>query len=129
MRGIADAEEPRAMPAAQPIDAYRQQVDRAPIGDFAGAVCRKRHAVPDPLAKGLHTLFLQLLDRTFGAHAAALPVLAAVDEDEDLSAFETAHGIRRIFRLSRDPKPKNIHRRAELLDGKPCRCPNGRMPA
>src|SRR5262249_6586432 len=82
----------------------------------------------DARAKGFHALFLQLIDRTFGDHAAALPILAAVDEDEDLSGLEAAHRIPRVFRSSGDPKPKNIHRCADLVDRKPSRVPDDRVP-
>ena len=58
-----------------------------------------------------------------------MPVVAAVDQDDDAPGFEAAHGFAGSLGLLRQAEPQHVHRRAEVLRFKPGALAHGRVPA
>ena len=52
MRRIADAEETRTIPLAQPVDLNRQELDRLPVVEFADTAGHERRKLHDSITKG-----------------------------------------------------------------------------
>jgi len=80
------------------------------------------------IAPRIKALRLHRFQRTLGDDEATLPVIAAIDADEDVAGAETADRFDRVGRLPRDSKPQHVHRRAEVLDLQPGLAPHCRMP-
>jgi hypothetical protein len=70
-----------------------------------------------------------LIERSLRDHVAALPVVAAVDDDEDMAGFEHPHGLVGIIRFAAHPEPQDIHRGAEILHLEPGLLAHQRMAA
>ena len=115
MRGIPDAEQTRAEPLGQPVDANRQKLDVVPASELVYLVSGVGRELADCFAKRLESLLANLVELAFGNNVTTLPVFPPVDHDKDAAGVEASHRLRGIVPLARKAKPKHIHRRAELL--------------
>src|SRR5712692_61851 len=91
MRGVPDAEEPRAILPREPVHPHRQEAHVLPAAELPYPVPLERHDARDAPAERLDAMPADLVDRALGDDVAALPVGAAVDQDEDPPVTEAAH--------------------------------------
>src|SRR5262249_61162403 len=68
------------------------------------------------------------LDRTLANHEGALPVVAAIEHDDDAPDFEPAHRLIRVVGFFRQAEPQHIHWRAEIVGLEPRPRAYGRGP-
>ena len=129
MRGVADAEQAQAVPARHAVDRDGQKLDLVPVGDLAGAVGERRHRACDVGAERRQALAVHLFDRALRNDVGALPIVAAVEHDEDAPGQEPAAGLDGVVGAPAQPEPQHVHRRAELLDFKPRLLANDRVAA
>src|SRR5262249_54861978 len=127
--GVADTQEPRSIPLAQSVHLDGEGLDVVPFAELADAVAEEGDEPRDLLAEGVEPALVHGLDRSLRDRVAALPVLAALDQDEDRAGREATYAVGRIGRAPRDSKPEDIHRRADLLPRGARRWPDGGMPA
>jgi hypothetical protein len=78
----------------------------------------------DPLPQRRDALRLELRGSSFGNHIAALPVIASIDEDENLTPVRPAKSLLGIAGLPGQPEPKNIHRGTDFVGHKPRLAPD-----
>ena len=71
---------------------------------------------------------LDLVESALGDEEAALPVVAAVDHDEDPALIEPAERLIGIGRRPGDPHPEHVDRRADVLDRQLGPIPDRRVP-
>src|SRR4029079_1804466 len=129
MRSIADAEEPRSVPLPQSIDLHGEELDRFPTLEFLNPIRRKRCQLSDALTKRDQPLRLDVTAGAFRDHEPTLPVVCAVQHDEDAAAVKAAHRIDRIAGTPREPEPEHIHWRPEFFDRKSGPLAHYGMPA
>ena len=119
VRRVADAQQARAVPASRSRSTATvssltssQLVERRPPGRPANgtsAATRLRNAGEAAAA--------ELVQRALGDDVAALPVVAAVDHDEDAGRRRSGPACRSgSLGLAREAEPQHVHRRAELAD-------------
>jgi hypothetical protein len=127
MGGIADAEQPRPIPALEPVDRDLEQTDLVPARKPVDPVRKCGHQLRNfrpqcrkPSAPGL-------LDRALEDHDATLPIIAMIHQDDGTPRFDASRGPVRIIGFLRQPEPQRVHRRVELLDREPGARANGRM--
>src|SRR3954468_3488958 len=118
MRGIANAEEPWSVPLPQSINLHGEKLNRLPTLEFLHTIRRKRCQLSDALAERHQPLRLDVTAGVFRDHEPALPVVCAVQHDEDAAAVEAAHRIDRISGSPREPEPEDVHWRSEFFDQK-----------
>jgi len=129
VRGVAEAEEPRAVPRGQAVDENRQQLHVVPAPDVAHPIARDGREAGDLGPKRLEPGLSDLVDRSLRDDEAALPVLAAVEHDEQPARGEPAETTDGVLGPAGESKPQHVHRRAELFDSKPGLAPDDRVPA
>lgn len=116
MSSVADAEQPFAVPFAEPINLDGEQFDFGPIIELGHATVQKiRHGDEVALEHGQSACF-DLIEVAFGDHVAALPTFAAVDQDKELAVPKKA---KRLFGIAvpfRNAHPKHIDRHAKLAN-------------
>ena len=61
-----------------------------------------------------------LLESAFVDDKGALPVVSAVEQDDEAAGLKAAHDFYRIACFPRQPEPQHVHRRADFVDGKTC---------
>src|SRR5947208_16763131 len=98
MRAIADAEQAGPPPALQPVDRNGQQLDVLPALQLVDPVAQKRRQAQDLAAKRVQATGAHLVVTALADHERALPVIAAVEGDEQAAVIETAGGLRRVPR-------------------------------
>ena len=94
--GVADAEQARPVPAAQPVHPDGQRADRLPAFDRIDMVPAERDQGGDRPPEFFDPVLPQYVERSFRDHVAALPVVATVDHDEDAAVIEAAERLIRI---------------------------------
>src|SRR5262249_5126682 len=128
MRRVADAQHARLVPCDQPVDSDGQLPEVLEAHDFAGAIGQERRQLGDGAADRVEPLRLHCFQRIFGDDEAALPVVTAIDPDEDVTSAETTNRFVGIGGLAREAKPQHIHWRAEVLDLQAGLASHRRMP-
>ena len=118
MRRIADAQQPGAVPLPQAIDSDCQQLYLVPRGELGDPVREKGHDADNLRAKRLEPPPAQLVIAALRNHVRALPVVDAIQHDEDVAVADVAE--RRhpgIGGALRQAHPEDIDRRTDLFDG------------
>src|SRR5258706_4349237 len=115
MRRITDAQETWLPPFGEAVDLRREKLDLVPARNRVGPPRIKKDR-PQRLAKGIETRRADLLVPALQYHEGALPVVAAIEHDENAPRVEARLRLVGIARLTRQAEPQNIHRRAEVLD-------------
>ena len=128
MRRIADAEQSGPHPLIQPVDTNRQQPDLRPVVDGLQPSGVERRHRGDALLQRRQPGALQRLKLPFLDREAALPVVAAIDNDKVIARAAVAGAHRGIVRLLVEPKPDHVARRAEGAAGQPRLRSDRRMP-
>src|ERR1700756_51453 len=96
MRGVANTKQPRLMPKRQPVDGDGEQINVVKAFEFGGAARQKWRKLFDTLPERRDAPRLELRGRAFGNDIAALPIGAAIDEDENVAAVGPAKRLVRI---------------------------------
>ena len=115
VRGVADAQESRAVPPGEAVHANRQELHVVPGAQFPDLLAQHRREPGHAVAKGREAGGADSLERALRDHVAALPVVAAVDHDEDLPRVEAPHALRRALPARREVEPQHVHRSSQLL--------------
>src|SRR3546814_7878266 len=95
MRGIADQQQARQMPAFEPVDLHCQQLDLIPVRERRSARRHERCRCRQAGAERFEALRLQRVEATLGNQIRALPVVAAIDQHQHAAAIDDAHAVRR----------------------------------
>ena len=115
MRGVADAEQPRARPRGSRLIATvssltsSQFLTSASPGLRIGAIRRCRRASAEP--PRLHRVVLSL-----GYYIGALPIVAAIERHHHLAGIDAPEQVFGFARELAGTKPQHVHRRADLVD-------------
>jgi hypothetical protein len=116
VRRVADAQQARPGPVAQPVHLHRQQLDlRVPVRQLAHALAQPRRQAQQGLVKRPDAAGAPGVARALGNQQRALPVVAARDHHQHAAGVDLAEEVRRIARQARDAQPQHVHRRAEVL--------------
>src|SRR5439155_26331211 len=86
-----------------------------PAAQILHALARVGGELHDRRAKSFKFLPAHLVELSLVNDVAALPVIAAIERDKNPAGIEPSHGRHGIFCRSTEPKPENVHRRAEFL--------------
>lgn len=116
MRGIADTQHTGPVPGPQPVDAHSQQLDVGPLLQLVGSLAQIGCQTRDLFAKRRQTACLDLIKPTLRDCKAALPIIPAIEQDENSAGDEMAKGVSGIIGTPRQPHPQHIHRRADIDD-------------
>jgi hypothetical protein len=115
VRRIADAEQARLVPVWETIDRDGQQLDLIPVLEVVDPVGEDgrdlRNAAPERRQSGAFDFF----GCTLANHEGALPVVAAIEHDDDAPYFESAHRLIGVVGFLRQAEPQHVHRRAEIV--------------
>src|SRR5450631_4455426 len=90
MGRVADTKQAGPRPFAQTIDRDRQKLDVVPIPPCGGAVAQERRDCDDVLAESRQTSLLDCAEGAFGNHIRALPIIPAVQSNQNPPCTETA---------------------------------------
>ena len=130
VRRVADAEQARLRPLRQAIDGDGEQLDVVPRANVFGDVRgQHRPGLDDLGAEFLDRPLAQRVGAALGDHECALPVVAAVDGDDEVAGRDPRQAVVELGRIAPDAKPEHVDRRAEVLDGEPGAGAHGRMAA
>src|SRR5262245_21191249 len=116
MRGVADEEQPRAIPLSKPVHLNGEKFDFSPIINGANCATQKGRDADDLFAERLQPPTLDLFKRAFANDGSALIIIAAINSDQHLPVSDPSQ---RRFGVSgglRDSKPEHVNRNAEVLD-------------
>src|SRR5215207_8920365 len=108
MGGVADTQQPGAIPLPEVVDPDRQQFDVSPISQLAEPSGQEWSQCGDGLAKRRQPPLANLLESSFGDHVGDLPVLAAVDQYQDLPCGDATEGLAGIIRCLGDLHPQCV---------------------
>src|SRR5580658_141879 len=127
--GVADAQQPRPIPAAQAIDRDGEELDLVPVRDLADAVGERRLRARDLLAKGGEAAAPDLLGGALADDEGALPIVVAVEHHQDTPLVEAAKQGFGFTGVPREPHPQHIHGGAQIHHLEAGRRAEGRMTA
>ena len=126
VRGVADAQQPRPVPRAQPVDARRSS-SLTSSHDFSSStrVARNGSALATVCRNAGSPACLDALGVALGDHVGELEVVAAVEHGEE-AAGRDAPAEAGIAGAARDAHPEHVDGRADVLDlaGRPWRAPS-----
>src|SRR5581483_6435029 len=98
-----DAEQPGQIPSAQAIDRNRQQVYLLPVLQLGDAIGKKRRYPRDLGAERRQAVAPNPVEAALANHEGALPVLAAIDEQENPAELDAAERIAGVGGAPRKP--------------------------
>lgn len=114
MSRISDAQEAGTMPAREPVDLHRQQLDFLPILQLCHAAAKKRCNPRDILSERFETLPLELLEGILWNDETRLKVVVPVDQDQHFSKIDMSQHLLAILSLAADAEPKHVDRNAQF---------------
>ena len=115
MGRVADREQTRAPPPRQPVERNREQLDLVPVLERIDHLGKPRVSPRDILSERRKAGATDLIGRALRNDISALPVVAAVELDQEGARPERAAGlVHRRFRL-RQPEPQHVDWRTEVL--------------
>src|SRR5258706_302378 len=91
-----NAAQPVAVPALEAVDLDGQQLDLSPIADLGGALGSEWHHAGNAGLERGQPGAPDFSGGALGDHIRALPIIAAVELNEDPAGVETAHAQGRI---------------------------------
>ena len=116
VRGVADAEEARLPPALQAVDLDCQQLNVVETGNRSSARGFEGQELADRRAERLEATPAHGLVAAFGDDEGALPVVAPVQHDEEMSRLEARLSLVSIVGGPGQAEPQHVHRRADVLE-------------
>ena len=129
MGGVPDAQQARPVPPGKPVDADGEQLHVLPAANLSHTVGGERRELRHSAPECLEAARVDRLDGSLRDDVAALPVLAAVDHDEDPADVEAPHGLCGIGGSPGEAEPQDVHRCAELQTMEEGLLPDHRGPA
>src|SRR4029077_5431355 len=129
MRRIADAEQSFAAPIAQAINLHGEQFDLRPVVHLRHSVPQKTGEADDVILKLRQAACFDLLKAAFWNHETALPVIAAIEQHQQLALLEESERLLRIVFLLRNAHPEGVNRNSKFLQIETRARVNGRMPS
>ena len=87
--GVADAQKTRPKPVEQSVHADRQKLYIVPAAQLLHAVARVGRELHDRRAKSFERLPAHLVELSLGNDVAALPIVAAIERDENPAGYRT----------------------------------------
>src|SRR5436309_8790428 len=73
------------------------------------------------LSKRFQSSLLDCVGCAFCDDEGALPIVLAIEQDENFAHVDVAKGLSRISGSAADPHPHHIHRSAEMITSRPAR--------
>ena len=105
MRGISNAEQPRAMPLFQSVQLHREQLDLLPIVQFVNTIREIWGNARNHLAERFHSSGLDLFKRILTDDQPGLKVVTSVDENESPAVIDVAEQLFRVIIVPPNAKP------------------------
>ena len=115
VRGIADTEQAGARPLAQAIDGDGQELYVVPIFPGGGAIAEERRDRGDVLGESRQTFLLERGQGVLGNYVGALPVITAVESDQNPAGAETAQSFVGIRGLAGETHPEDVDGSAQVV--------------
>lgn len=115
MGGVADAQQSRPVPAAQPVQPYVEQLDLVPRGDGVRPVGQPGDGLRELGHEAVHALGAAFGIGPLGDEPRDLPVVAAVDERAEEPLAQASHEAAGVVLVARQPEPPGVHRAREAL--------------
>ena len=97
MRCIADAQKPRAGPEREPVDYDGQKTDFIPIAQLCYAISQERCQTGDFLAERFQPSLSDFVGCAFRNHERTLPVIVAIEQNQNFALVDMAKGLPRII--------------------------------
>jgi hypothetical protein len=119
VRRIADGEQAGPPPARQPVERDREQLDLVPVLERVDDPSEPGRRLGDAGAESGKSGPPDFLRRALRNHVGALPIIAAVELDQERPRAERAAGLVDRRLLLGQPEPQHVDRRAEILLRKP----------
>jgi hypothetical protein len=114
--GVADQQEPRAVPGGKAVDLHGQQLDLLPVVELAQPVAQEGGGVGDGALEGGQTLLADLPEAPLADDQGALEVVAAVEGDQHRLPLDPPQHGGGIVGALRDAEPEHVDRHPEILD-------------
>jgi len=127
--GVADAQQPRPEPAAQPVHLDPEEAHVLPAGQLPDPVGQERHQLGDRRPEAGQPGRLQRRGRVFGDGVGDLPVGAPVDQHQQVPRGQPAEGLARVAGTARQPEPQHVDGCAEHPRAQPGRAAQARVAA
>src|SRR6185437_9636121 len=125
---IADEEQPGPPPLPQEIDHHGQKLHVIEAVQLADAISQERRKSAHAVPKRLDAFVLYTLEATLRNDVGTLPVLAAVQHDQHRASVDMPENLSGIALLASEPKPKHVHRSAEVIALQSSLASQRRMP-
>src|SRR3954454_8956572 len=109
MGGVADAQKSSPPPLPETIDPDGQELDIVPVSQFVYTPAQEGRDLHEVFPKRWQTLRPDLLECTFGDYVCALPIVAAIERNQNFPPPEAAKCLRGILGPAREPHPKHIN--------------------
>ena len=117
--GIANAQQAGPAPLLQAIDLDCQQVDVLPAPQIAQRLFEGRYKTGDAAAKFLEAGLLDFFKGPLCDHISTLPIVTAIDLDEDLTGAEAPQGLPASVGATIELEPQHIHGRPKVVNREP----------
>ena len=114
VRGVPDAQQPRAVPPLEPVDLHRQQLDLVEGLQGADDVPQDRRGPHQPGPQRRQALGADPVQGALGDQHPALVVVAPVDGEDQVAAGEVGEGGWRRRRRLGQAEPQHVDRHPEL---------------
>src|SRR5207249_8916128 len=111
----------------QPVHGDRQEADLLPILQLSCSVAQEWCESCNFLSKGFQSPSPDCVGCTFGDDEGALPIVLAIEQDENFAPVDVAKGLPRISGAAAYPHPHHIHRSAEMDHFEACALADYRM--
>ncbi len=115
VRSVADAEQARPVPLPQPVNRDGQELHIVPALDLADAPLHRRRDLGNAGPECLQAACLDGFHPALGNDEGALPVIPAVQHDEEHARFGAAEHAGTVALLAAEPEPQHVHRRAVVF--------------
>ena len=119
MRGVADREQTRPPPRVSRSSETESSLTWSQSCSVSTASARSGAARATSARNGFDALAADFVRRALRNDIGALPIIAAVDLDDQSAGAERAAGLVDRRCLLRQPEPQHVDRRAEILLRKP----------
>src|SRR5207248_122719 len=96
------------------IDPDRQHLDIVPVLQFVDTAGEEGRDLHEVFPKRLQTLLPDLVEGSLGDYVCALPIIAAIQRNQDFPRPEAAECLIGILRPAREPHPKHINRGSDV---------------
>lgn len=89
VRCVADTKQAGTEPLGEPVDSYGEKLYLVPIAQRIDTVAHDGRKCGEFVAKTLQALLLNLVKSSFANHKSALPIILAIEHDEDFAGISS----------------------------------------